>query len=75
MVSEDSRVRCPRCDRVSTPRRDGLYFCEQCRMLHDDDPNEGGSYTSQNPERSAISKEEYELRQRARFRPRRGGGR
>ena len=25
------------------------YFCRQCRRLFDDDPDEGGDYSSRNP--------------------------
>ncbi len=71
-------MNCPRCNRQSKPVGCRRFWCQWCSMLHDDDPDEGGDYTSANPVRSAISREEYELRQRARRdsrrkRNRRGG--
>lgn len=67
MKRTNNTVRCPRCNRRQPMQGPNtIYFCEHCRAMFDDDPDEGGSFTSQNPERSAISKEEYKLRQASR---------
>jgi len=68
-------VRCPACGHVSRPCGGRLYFCAQCRMQHDDDPEEGGVALYNDPEKAAISKEEYAERQRLRAQRRRMGRR
>ncbi|MCC7419843.1 MAG: hypothetical protein IT428_06165 [Planctomycetaceae bacterium] len=51
------------CGRKGEPQGD-LFYCER-HGLFDDDPNEGGT-AHNNPERSAIGKEEYERRKKQR---------
>lgn len=52
-------VRCPRCNRKSAPAG-RLWRCESCRMLHDDEPDEGGTYSDRDP--SARMEREERLR-------------
>jgi len=59
-------TKCPRCGREMKDLNNGLFRCGHCLFIGDGFPDEGGSYVSSNPERSAISREEYELRQKAR---------
>lgn len=43
-------VRCLKCKRPVGPMRsNGFYWCERCRIMFDDDPNEGGDYSDRNP--------------------------
>lgn len=63
--------KCPACGRPGKPVAGGLWRCPIGCGCFDDDPDEGGYARSNDPERSASSKEEYELRRQQR----RGGGR
>jgi ribosomal protein L37AE/L43A len=49
-MTTNATVSCPRCSRKQ-PRRtpDAIYWCENCRCQFDDDPDEGGDYSSRNP--------------------------
>jgi DNA-directed RNA polymerase subunit RPC12/RpoP len=43
-------VRCPRCGRgqpYKSPQ--ALYWCDHCRGMFDDDPDEGGTHSDLNP--------------------------
>lgn len=44
---------CPKCGRKSTVVEQGVigdsYFCRECNMGFDDDPDEGGTYSDRNP--------------------------
>lgn len=43
-------VRCPKCQHRQTQTPQGLYWCDRCRALFDDDPDEGGGdYSDHNP--------------------------
>lgn len=57
---------CPACGRSHPVRADGLFYCTNCQALYDDDPNEGGAWCGNNPVVNVSSREEFEIRQRAR---------
>jgi tRNA(Ile2) C34 agmatinyltransferase TiaS len=42
------KVRCPKCSRKSEPAGN-LWRCKSCGMLHDDDPDEGGTHSDRSP--------------------------
>ena len=60
---------CPKCPRCKTTRQvyedgDRGFWCDDCKIAFDDDPDEGGTH-SDNPVRSAERTEEHESRQAA----------
>lgn len=58
--------KCPACGRHGVAISGSMYRCPQGCGFFDDDPDEGGYARSDNPERSAESKEEYLLRKKQR---------
>lgn len=52
-------VKCPKCGRAQpkTLSADGIYWCNHCKMQHDDDPDEGGTFSSFDPS-ARIEREE-----------------
>lgn len=43
-------VRCPKCGRIQPSRgNNAVYFCDHCRMMFDDNPDEGGDWSDRNP--------------------------
>ena len=54
--------RCVRCKSKRVARLGELYRCASCDALFDDNPDEGGDYSSRNP----SARMEREERQRAR---------
>lgn len=47
-------------DKHVLPRSDGLYWCQRCQGLFDNDPDEGGTHSDRNP---AVRIEREERRQ------------
>lgn len=50
--------KCPMCghNKKVAPMKDGMFRCNQCKGLFDDNPNEGGVSLNNDPERA------YELK-------------
>lgn len=60
-----SRPRCPRCGTPQTAEQEQTtFFCNRCRMEFDNDPDEGGDYSSRNP----AARMERQERRRSRSR-------
>lgn len=62
-----NQVACPKCGRKqkSTGGKDALYWCQNCRMYHDSEPEEGGSHGN---DPSARLEREEQRKQHARRR-------
>lgn len=66
------QVKCPKCGRKQPHLgSDAIYWCPNCRMQFDDDPDEGGDY-SNNPTRRAERQEGLAERRKQRKRGRDG---
>ena len=43
-------VACPRCNRMQKARtHDSIYWCSHCQCQFDNDPDEGGDFSSRDP--------------------------
>ena len=60
---------CPGCGRSNESITD-MYWCPVCQCQYDDDPDEGGAYSGNDPVRNVINKEEFQLREKHRRRNR-----
>lgn len=70
MADAKPKVACPKCGRTQPKRTsDSLYWCENCRAMHDDSPEEGGDYSDRDP--SARIEREERLKQQRQQRKRR----
>lgn len=63
MTENTKRVKCPKCGR---PNRAGLgddrYWCVWCRVIYDNDPDDGGDYSDRDPAARMIREEERKSR-------------
>ena len=60
-------VRCPKCG-SKQPRKsaDALYWCEKCRGMFDDSPDEGGDYSDRDPSARLERQERMQQQRRGR---------
>jgi ribosomal protein L37AE/L43A len=66
MKPSTPQVACPKCGRKQPKQGPNvLYWCDHCRMQHDDEPDEGGGFID-DPVRNAERKEEFQNRQQER---------
>lgn len=69
MAKNDAAVEpvppCPRCGRKNRVYLEGYrnYYCSRCKIVFDDDPDEGGDY-SIDPTRRMRQQEEWKQRRR-----------
>ena len=57
---------CPRCGKATTPHDRDMWWCEACRALWDNDPDEGGDYSSDPSRRLERQEEQRAKRPRGR---------
>jgi ribosomal protein L37AE/L43A len=50
LKDQPSKVRCPKCGRPQTAGKgQDLFYCHECRMQFDNQPDEGGDYSDRSP--------------------------
>ena len=71
-MSTPAKVHCPKCGRPKPYKSpDALYWCDHCKGMFDDQPDEGGDYSSRDPSARLEKQERLQQQRKSKFQQKR----